>query len=114
MLRTLSTVLEDVHGTDLPVIFTDNRRAVEHYGFVRGNGEKLLAFWLPGITEDRGGEAAVLPTDIVIKGVKGQGATIIDVLNGTETPLNVEPRGDGVVARKVRVQDWPLIIRLPE
>ncbi len=114
MLRTLSTVLEDVHGTDLPVIFTDKRRAVEHYGFVRGNGEKLLAFWLPGIAEERGGEAAVLPTDIVIKGVKDRGATIIDVLNGTETPLNVEPRGDGVVARKVRVQDWPLIIRLPE
>ena len=72
----------------------------------------MLAFWLPGVSEVRGGKAASLTTDVVIKGAKGGGATIIDVLNGTEKPLNVEPTSEGIVLRKIHVQDWPLILRL--
>ena len=113
VLRTLSTVLEGVKGTDLPVTFGDKRREVEHYGFVRSNGEKLLALWLPGVAEERGRGSATLPTDVVIKGAKGQGATIIDVLNGTEKPLQVESSADGLVLRKICVQNWPVIIHLP-
>jgi hypothetical protein len=113
MLRTLSTALEDVRGADLPVAFTDKRRPVEHYGFTRSNGEKLVAFWLSGLMEEPAGNAGVLATDILIKGVKGQGATVIDTLNGTEKPLNVEQTADGVALRKVNVQNWPLIVRLP-
>jgi hypothetical protein len=52
-------------------------------------------------------------TDVVIKGAKGEGATIIDVLNGTETPLKVEQTSEGIVLRKIRVRNWPLLIRLP-
>jgi hypothetical protein len=110
MLRTLSTALEDVKGTDLPVTFTDKRREVAAHGFVRSNGEKLVAFWLPGLMQELGEHAGVLPTDVIIKGVKGEGATIIDVLNGTEQPLEVERSAEGVVVRKVHVQEWPLII----
>ena len=58
------------------------------------------------------GNAGILTTDILIKGVKGQGATIIDVLNGSEKPLNVEQTPDGVALRKIRIQNWPLIIRI--
>ncbi len=114
VLRTISTALEDVKGAEIPVTFTDNRRQVEQYAFVRGNGEKLVAFWLAGITETRTGSAGHLVTDVVIKGAKGEGATIIDVLNGTEKPLKVEPTSEGIVLRKIRVQSWPLIIRLPK
>ncbi len=114
MLRTLSTALEDVKGAELPVTFSDKRREVEHYGFVRSHGEKLLAFWLPGIAEVRGRKPASMTTDVVIKGAKGEGATIIDVLNGTEKPLKVEATSEGIVLRKIRVQSWPLIIRLPK
>ena len=113
MLRTLSTALEDVKGADLPVTFSDKRREVEHYGFVRSTDEKLLAFWLPGIAEVRGGKPASMTTDVVIKGAKGRSATIIDVLNGTEQELKVEPTAEGIVIRKIHVQNWPLIIRLP-
>jgi len=63
--------------------------------------------------EEPPGEDGIFGTDILIKGVKGDGATIIDTLNGTEKPLNVERTSDGVALRKVNVQDWPLIIRLP-
>jgi len=63
--------------------------------------------------EEPAGHAGVFPTDILIKGVKGQGGTIIDTLNGTEKPLNVERMSDGVALRKINVQNWPLIVRLP-
>jgi len=109
MFRTLSTALEDVKGVDVPVTFSNPRRQVVSYGFARGTGEKLVAFWLPGVSEERSGVRFV--TDITIKGSQAQGATIIDVLDGIETPLNIERTTDGFVVRKIHVQDWPLIIR---
>ncbi|MDD5220320.1 MAG: hypothetical protein PHV11_07125, partial [Candidatus Bipolaricaulis sp.] len=113
MFRTLSTVLEDVKGITLPVTFTDKRRSVDYYGFKRSNGEKLLTFWLSGLMDDPVGSTGVFSTDILINDVIGQGATIIDMLNGTEKPLNVEQTSDGVVLRKIKVQNWPVVIRLP-
>jgi len=86
---------------------------VEYYSFSRSNGEKLVALWLTGLMEEPPGDDGVFGTDILIKGVKGEGATIIDTLNGTEKPLNVERTSDGVALRNVNVQDWPLIVRLP-
>jgi hypothetical protein len=113
MFRTLSTALEDVKGAVIPVSFSDQRRSVDSYGFTRSNGEKLVAFWLSGLMEEPAGNAGVLATDILIKGVKGEGATIIDTLNGTEKALKVERTSEGVTLRKIHVQNWPLIVRLP-
>ena len=112
MLRTLSTALEDAKGTDLPVTFTEGRRPVDYYVFERGRGEKLVAFWLSGLMEEPPGNTGVLATDILIKGAKGEGATIIDTLNGTEKPLVVEQTPEGSALRKINVQNWPLIVRL--
>ncbi len=113
VLRTLSTALEDVKGSDVPVTFGDPRRSVQHFGFTRSNGEKLVALWLSGLMEEPAGSAGDFSTDVLIKGVKGQGATIIDTLNGSETALNVEQTPEGVALRKVNIQNWPLIVRLP-
>ena len=111
-LRTLSTVLEDTKGSDLRATFHDAQREVKQCGFVRGDKEKLLAFWLPGVAEKRG-NASILSSDVEIQGVNGYGASIIDVLNGTEKPLKLERTTDGILIRRILVQDWPLIIRLP-
>ena len=113
VLRTLSTALEDVKGSDIPVTFGDTRRKVQYFGFTRSTGEKLVALWLSGLMEEPAGSAGDFTTDVLIKGVKGQGATIVDTLNGTELALNVEQTADGVALRKVNIQDWPLIVRLP-
>jgi hypothetical protein len=108
--RTLSTVLEDAQGADVPVTFSDTRRPVESYGFVRSNGEKLVAFWLPGVSVERGADTFV--TDVTIKGAPGLNASIIDTLNGTEKPLSVERSRYAIVIKKIHVQDWPLMIRV--
>ncbi len=108
--RTLSTVLADVRGADLPATFT-SRREIESYGFTSKNGEKLIAFWVPGVAEERTGY--VTNADLALKGVTGEGATIIDVLDGTEQPLRVSRTNDGVTVRNLHAQSWPVIIRLP-
>ncbi|MSO22287.1 MAG: hypothetical protein EXQ58_03340 [Acidobacteria bacterium] len=123
MLRTLSTALEDVKGAEIPVSFTERRkepppvtaspRQVEFYGFSRGAVEKLAVFWDPGYADENGKNPANFSAVGTLKGPKGQGATIIDVLNGTEKPLKIESTSDGAIMRKIQVQSWPLIIRLP-
>jgi len=110
MYRTLSTALEDADGADVPVEFSDTRRPVESYGFARGNGEKLVAFWLTGVNQQHGAESLV--TDMTIEGSPAMNASIIDTLNGTEKPLIVQHRADAIVIKKIHVQDWPLIIRM--
>jgi hypothetical protein len=110
MYRTLSTALEDVEGADVPMTFSDGQRPVESYGFVRGNGEKLVAFWLPGVSQQHGAESFV--TDVTVKGSPAKDASIIDTLNGTEKPLIVQRSADMIVIKKIHVQDWPLIIRM--
>lgn len=102
----------------MPVRVSGNRRAIEQYGFVRGNGGNLLALWLPGVAEERGrteSAADVTQTTVdifFVKGSKAMGGSIVDLLNGTEKPLDVESTEDGIVIRKMRLQDWPLIIRI--
>jgi hypothetical protein len=108
--RTLSTALADVRGADLPATFS-SRREIESYGFARKNGEKLLAFWVPGVAEERAGYT--VNADLALKGYSGEGATVIDVLDGTEQPLQVERSVEGIIVRNLRVPSWPLIIRLP-
>lgn len=117
MLRTLSTVLEDTKGADFPVRISSDRQEIEHYAFVRGNGEKLMALWLRGAADEQGRTDSNTDTtqataDVFIDGIKVDGPTIVDLLNGTEKPLRVESRSNGMTIRKIRVQNWPLIIRL--
>ncbi len=109
--RTLSTVLADARGADVAATFSGNRREIESYGFARKNGEKLIAFWLPGVAEERAGYT--VSADLVLKGQSGAGATIIDVLNGTEQPLQVERKAEGSIVKGLHLMSWPLIVRLP-
>jgi len=122
MARTLSTILADARGTDLPVTLKEVRsgvgsgpgssRVVEHYGFVRNGGEKLIAFWLPGYTDENGRDHAYLTVDLDVEGVSSEGASIVDVLNGVEKPLKADRMSRGTVIRKLKVRSWPLIVRL--
>ncbi len=108
---------------DLPVTFTERRREaapvngkfreVEHYAFANSKGEKLIAFWLPGYVDENGRDRANFLSDVAIQGAGGKSASVIDVLNGTETPLMADQGvSDDLVLRKMRVRSWPLVIRL--
>jgi hypothetical protein len=110
MYRTLSTVLEDAQGAEAPVTFSSSQRPVESYGFTRPNGERLVAFWLSGVSKEAGGDALV--ANVTIKDAQGLNASIIDTLDGVEKPLVVERTSDAPVIRNIHVQDWPLILRL--
>jgi hypothetical protein len=112
MLRTLCTVLANVKGTSLPVTFTNRWRQIQSCGFILPNGEKLIAFWLPGDFDEHDDGGSTLITGVVIKGEQSRGASIIDILNGTERPLNGKSTSDSVLFEGIHAQGWPLIIRL--
>jgi hypothetical protein len=109
--RTLSTALANARGADLPATFSNSPLEIESYGFAGKDGERLIAFWLPGVAEERAGYTVT--ADLAVKGSSGDGATVIDVLDGTEQSLQVERTAEGVIIRKLRVPSWPLIVRMP-
>jgi hypothetical protein len=123
MFRTLATVLEDAVGEEVPATFTEARDApvpvnsprglVEQYGFQQGK-ERIIAFWLPGKADENGNDFAPLVLDVSIQVPNARQATLIDVLNGTETPLNVNHSASGLVIPKVYAQSWPRLLRISE
>ena len=107
-LRTLSTLLEDVRPTSLNISFTNRSREIEWYSFKKGNGEILLAVWIPGTATDD--DSQELLTDIVIPNAAFKSATGSDTLNGTEPRLKIFPKGTNTLLKGVRIKDWPFVI----
>jgi len=123
MFRTLATVFEGAIGADAPVNFSEVRevflpsnntgRIVEQYGFRRGR-ELLVAFWRPGLAAEIGKDFVSVTVDVSVKSPTARQATLIDVLNGTETPLNVSRLGNNLLIAKVHAESWPRILRISE
>ncbi len=110
VLRTLSTVLEDVTPISLDISFTNTTSDIEWYAFIRGEGETLLALWLPGRAGD-GDEYHIL-TDIILPNGSYQVAVAYDVLNGITHRLNLTQQGADSVLPGMRVRDWPVVLAL--
>ena len=123
MFRTLATVLENLVGAEVPATFTEARdavvpskrmeRLVEQYGFQRGE-ERIIAFWLPGKADENGSDFAPLALDVSVQVPNARQVTLIDVLNGTETSLNVSRSASGLFIPKVHAQSWPRLLRISE
>ena len=84
---------------------------VEQYGFRRGR-ELLIAFWRPGITGENGKDFVSVTVNVSVKSPTANQATLIDVLNGTETPLNISRLGNNLLIAKVHAESWPRILRI--
>lgn len=123
MFRTLATALDGATDADIPVTFTEARdvslpandagQFVKQYGFRRGR-EQLLAFWRPGYAGENGTDYVSVIVDVSIKLPAAKQAMLIDVLNGTETPLNVSRLGNNLLISKVHAESWPRILRISE
>jgi hypothetical protein len=108
VLRTLSTVLDGFQAAEFPVAFGKERQ-FECYTFLRGDGERMLAVWIPGRTKDGIVEAR---SDVTLPGIKGGRAWVIDLFNGTEQDLNTSTRGSNTVLQSILVKDYPTFIRI--
>ena len=107
-LRTLSTVLDDWTGVSFSVKFSSGDK-FETFTLKRGDGELMVAAWIPGNTTDGIVEAT---TDVTVPGVHAKEAWVIDILNGTEQKLIFSSDQDDTVIRRLRIKDYPTLLRL--
>ena len=124
VLRTLSTLLENVKPASMDVRFSFPSRSadlqvcpngdgeVEWYSFRRGRNEVLLAAWIPGTAAGDESDSQEILTDIVLENDAYETATAYDVLNGTSQPLKVSHRAGKTVLRGMKIRDWPVVIGL--
>jgi hypothetical protein len=106
--RTLCTVLDDVTPATVSVRLRNPDARVETWGFVRGDGQRMVVFWTPG----RASDAAVpVEVDVVLEGVRTDRVTGIDILNGREQELVVSADGEDSVLKGLLIGDCPIAIR---
>ena len=110
VLRTLSTVLEDVAPASLDVVFSRDAADIECFTFKRGTGEILLALWIGGRAGDDAAQHVV--TDVSVNDMVFKRAAGFDVLNGTRQELQVTQEGAHTTLRGLVIRDWPLVLAL--
>jgi hypothetical protein len=108
VLRTISTVLDDFHASEFPVEFSSSKD-FDCYTFRRGDGELLVAVWIPDRAEDGIVEEK---SDIILPGVRAKGAWAVDTMNGTEQELNLTYRDNTTVLEGMLIKDYPVFIRI--
>jgi hypothetical protein len=106
--RTLSTLLDDVKPAEIELEFSNRPARLELWTFTRGNGERLVAFWIPGQARDKSVE---IETDVVLKGIKCDKAVGVDIINGREQELHVERQRDNTIIKGMLIQDFPVCMK---
>lgn len=109
-IRSLATVMEGTSVTTASVTFSDMTIPYSTYAFnVDGKG-LLVAVMMPGSSDND--FSRYRQSDITVKNYRASAIRGIDLINGTEQDLRYEQRGDDVVIRGMRIQDYPLILSL--
>jgi hypothetical protein len=68
----------------------------------------MLAIWIRGSACDDGSQEFI--GDITFPNMKLGNITLLDVLNGSEHPLNAIYDGSNTLLRGMHIKDWPIII----
>jgi hypothetical protein len=108
VLRSISTVLDGFRAAEVGVVFSPERR-LDSCTFRRGDGEIMVAAWIPGRTSDG---VVEVKTDLLLPGLAAKKAVVIDVFNGTEQELEMKQTDDGVVLANMLIKDYPTFVRL--
>jgi len=110
MWRTLSTVIDDFHPTDFPVDFKADRELLS-FTFQRGDNERMVAVWIPNPRSVQPNDLTETLADVTLPGTGVDQAWVIDLMNGTEQKLNMDPSGNDTIIRRLQVKDYPVLIR---
>jgi len=109
VLRTLSTILENVTPTQIDAEFSNREKDFETVGLKSKNGDLLLAVWIPGRASD---DSLDITTDIILPHTQFQQATCIDVLNGSEQVLQPSKSEGKSILKGMLIKDYPVVIKL--
>lgn len=105
VLRNLCTLLDSAVPISIDVQFSNSTKEVDMDAFRLPNGDSLLAIWLSGEPVDL---SPTMITDANIASNPFSSATAINVLNGTEQPLQIV----GHKIPQLVIQDYPVFLRL--
>jgi hypothetical protein len=109
--RNLATVLDDFHATEFPAEFGDRERLLV-FTFQKGSSERLVAAWLADPAGSKPSEISEETYDLHLRGTQARQAWGIDIMNGTEQELAIVARGGGTVVAKIRVKNYPTLVRI--
>ena len=48
--------------------------------------------------------------EVALPGMNAKKAWVVDIMNGTEQELNIEPQGDGTIIKGMLIKDYPVFI----
>lgn len=111
VLRANNKILAGATPGRLRATISTRARPLRSYGFVRPNGERLLALWtdgLPGNRQPGPGTSATL----TFPGQAGHRATVLDPLRRRQQTLVTTNKNGNLVLRGFLVRDYPLFVRL--
>jgi hypothetical protein len=107
VLRTLCTVMDEFKPVEFAVQYSAKEQ-LESWTFVRGGGEKLVAFWRQGRAKD---VSDVTPTDVTLVNQKATRVVGLDLINGRQQELELAQEGNNVVLRGMLLEDFPVLVR---
>jgi hypothetical protein len=108
IMRTLSTVMDEVTPTEVKVQFSPVDKRLEWYTLRKPDGELMLAAWLNGYAKDDDSQEII--TDVTFPDRKLSKVSVIDILNGDMQSLNVSLDGNRTIIKDMHIKDWPIII----
>lgn len=109
VMRTLSTILDDVTPAQIDAEFSNKEKSFETVGLRSGNGDLLLAIWIPGRADD---DSPGIATDVTFPDTQFQQAIGIDILNGGEQVLQLSKNEGKSILKGVLIRDYPIVIKL--
>ena len=108
-MRTLSTILDDVTPAQIDAEFSNKEKSFETVGLRSGNGDLLLAVWIPGRADD---DSPGIATDVTFPDTQFQQAIGIDILNGGEQVLQLSKNEGKSILKGVLIRDYPIVMKL--
>ena len=108
IMRTLSTVMDEVTPTEVKVQFSPVDKRLEWYTLRKPDGELMLAAWLNGYAKDDDSQEII--SDVTFPDRKLSKVSVIDILNGDMQSLNVSLDGNRTIIKDMHIKDWPIII----
>jgi len=111
-IRNLCTLMAGHEAIDMPVgIDIETQDPVAYCSFRYPNGDRMLAVWTNGITQD---DDSGVPATIRFPELTAETVTGIDVLHGFEQEFVFETDGNDTVIRDVLIKDYPILIKLSD
>lgn len=111
VLRANNNILAGAAPGRVRATISTRAKLLRSYGFVRPNGERLLALWTDGLPRNKRPGPGTSAT-LAFPGRAGHHATVLDPLRRRQQKLVTTNKNGSLVIRGLLVRDYPLFVRI--